>query len=109
MLGRQPRPLRALRQERVCWERTNVGGCFPECEQAPGEPIVIERDGETISTPLDKRAAGKGFPGEGFARREGSVPGRAVLWNATEAVAMEPAPEAVWGAYPQRFIPWALR
>ena len=70
---------------------------------------MIERDGETVSTPLDKRGAGKGFPGEGYARREGKVPGRAILWHATEAVTMEPAPEAVWGAYPQRFLPWALR
>lgn len=69
---------------------------------------MIERDGETLSTPLDKRAqGGKGFPGEGYRRRVGGKPGRAILWDATEAETFEP--EAVWGAYPQRFVQWACR
>lgn len=71
---------------------------------------MIEKDGETVSTPLDKRNHARGFPGEGYRRRQGAdgaAPGRAVLWDATEALDLEPAP--VWGAYPQRFVPWALR
>lgn len=68
---------------------------------------MIEEDGETLSTPLDKRAAGAGFPGEGFRRRTGTAPGRAILWAASDAVDFEPAP--VWGAYPVGFVAWALR
>ena len=81
----------------------------PSPEEIPADrlagPIVIED--EVLSTPLDKRRAGAGFPGEGYRRRTGSAPGRPVLWNAQEAVAFAPAP--VWGAYPVGFSSWATR
>lgn len=70
---------------------------------------MIERDGETISTPMDKRGPGKGLPGEGYRRRTGDKPARAILWHATESVEFDPPPEAVWGTYPQRFLAWALQ
>lgn len=63
-------------------------------------------DDEVITTPFDKRGAGKGMPGEGYRRRTGTEPGRAVLWGESEAEDFTPA--AVWGAYPQRFAAWAI-
>lgn len=67
----------------------------------------MEDDAEVLHTPLDKRGAGKGLPGEGYRRRNGNQPGRAVLWAAAEAVDFAPAP--VWGAYPVGFVTWAIR
>ena len=67
-------------------------------------------EGEVISTPMDKRAAGRGFPGEGHARdrdRGEHTPGRAVLWNATDVADFAPAP--VWGAYPKGFAAYAIK
>ncbi len=59
---------------------------------------------------MDKRGGHRtGFPGEGHARdrdRGDYTPGRAVLWNATEAADFPPAP--VWGAYPKGFVDYAL-
>jgi len=65
---------------------------------------------ESLSTPFDKRRAGKGFPGEGHARdrdRGEYTPGRAVLWNATEVADFAPAP--VWGAFPVGFAGYAIK
>lgn len=84
-----------------------VGYCSvtdPEVMSTPLDPL----EDEVISTPMDKRGAGKGMPGEGYRRREGTAPGRAALWGATEAVDFPP-PEGVWGAYPKRFATWALK
>jgi hypothetical protein len=64
---------------------------------------VIERDGETVSIPEDARGSRRGFPGQNDPSKR---PGRANLWNATEAVGFDPAP--VWGTYPNRFVAWAL-
>lgn len=70
---------------------------------------LVELDGETVSTPLDSRRVGSGMPSEGSGQRGTRPPGRAVLWNSFEATDFEgPPPEAVWGCYPQRFLPWAL-
>ena len=67
---------------------------------------MIERDGETVSTPMDKARAGAGLPGVGTSGASGQLRGRASLWNATEAATFEP--EALFGIYPKRFVPWAL-
>jgi len=72
-------------------------------------------EGEVLSTPMDKRGAGRGFPGEGYARgkRDAGAPGtpitagRAALWNATEVADFAPSP--VWGAYPKGFVGYALK
>lgn len=64
------------------------------------------QEDEVLHTPMDKRAPGAGFPGEGYRRRNGNVPGRAVLWASAEASDFEPAP--VWGAFPQGFARWAI-
>lgn len=72
----------------------------------PNEP----EPGEVLTTPMDKRAAGAGFPGEGYQRlrdaNPGRAPGRAALWNATEVAEFRPAP--VWGAYPKGFVDYAM-
>ncbi len=85
----------------------------------------MNHESEVLSTPMDKRGSGRGFPGEGYARgkRPGgngvparggnrvangeTSPGRAALWNATEVADFAPAP--VWGAYPKRFVTYALK
>lgn len=67
----------------------------------------MKAEDEVLHTPADKRGAGKGMPGEGYRRRTGTEPGRAVLWSATEA--QDFAPAAVWGAYPKNFATWAIK
>jgi hypothetical protein len=64
-------------------------------------------ENEVLSTPLDGRRAGRGFPGEGYRRRTGDAAGRSPLWVAQPAHAFEPAP--VWGCYPKQFVQWACR
>jgi SAM-dependent methyltransferase len=70
-------------------------------------------ESEVLSTPLDKRGAGRGFPVEGYARSKRNatgvpaIPGRAVLWNATDVADFKPGP--VWGAYPKGFVGYALK
>lgn len=83
-----------------------------------------EPESEILSTRMDKRARGRGFPGEGYGRakragrgipaRGGSrvergedSPGRAALWNATAVADFAPAP--AWGAFPKRFVDYALK
>lgn len=66
--------------------------------------MLPEVDGDTISTPLDNRRAGSGFPGEGY-RKGDRAPGRAILWNSNRTEDLGPSP--VWGAYPVGFVPWA--
>ena len=64
-------------------------------------------DPEVLHTPFDKRGPGAGFPGEGFRTRGRNKPGRATLWNHNPVADFEP--EALWGAYPKRFVAWAVR
>lgn len=64
-------------------------------------------DHEVIHTPMDKRGAGTGFPGEGYRRRTGNAPGRAVLWHDVEVFDF-PAPDPVWGAFPIGFTEFAI-
>jgi len=67
-------------------------------------------ENEVVSTRFDNRGPGRGFPTEGFAKgrdRGDYVPGRAVVWNATDVADFQPAP--VWGAYPQGFVAYALK
>jgi len=69
----------------------------------------VKHESEVLSTPMDKRGAGAGFPGEGYGRNKRGFeysPGRAPLWNATPAADFQPAP--VWGAFPKGFVGYAL-
>lgn len=64
-------------------------------------------ESELLHTESDKRPAGSSMPRERLQRASGKPPGRAVLWNATPGVGFDPAP--VWGAFPQRFVGWAIK
>jgi SAM-dependent methyltransferase len=91
----------------------HAGTAVRESMSAPPHP-----ESEIISTPGDNRS--RHLPAEGWSRRRAAparggtnkarladpTPGRGALWNATEVEDFEPAP--VWGAYPQRFVRYAL-
>lgn len=90
----------------------------------------MSNDPELISTPNDRTPAG--IPREGDARLrnrrianrlpgrrtpaqvardggdQGNAPRRPAVWNAVDTF-HEPQPTPVYGAFPQRFLPWALR
>lgn len=92
-----------------CPSRPRTDHAPPRGEDSLGAGCV-KRESEVLRTPMDKRRAGAGFPGEGRAKdrdRGDHTPGRAVLWNATDVADFAPAP--VWGAYPVGFADFALK
>lgn len=71
------------------------------------EVEVKPDDPERISTPSDK--APSGLPRHvRDGGDEGPVPRRPAVWNDVDTF-HDPEPTAVYGAFPQRFLPWALR
>lgn len=86
--------------------------------------MKVTDDPEIISTPNDKtrskvprydgaytrediarvRDRGIANPGDGA----GTPPKRPAVWNAVETF-HDPKPSPIYGAFPQRFLPWALR